>query len=221
MGGPVAASDADSYALGGADVASFAIDADDGQITVGADTALDYETKDSYTVTVMASDSAGATDEIIVTINVTNVEEDGTVTLAPTTAPRVGAVVTASLTDPDGGVTRIAWQWASSESMGGTPTDIVGANSSAYTPEDVDEGLYLIAVASYDDAEGTDKNAMATSANAVIAADTMDPLLVGYDPNADGVIEKADMRRAVADFFGQQPTLTKADMRRLVAIYYS
>ena len=47
------------------------------------------------------------------------------------------------------------------------------------------------------------------------------PLLVEYDPNADDVIDKADMRRAVADYFGQQPTLTKADMRRLVAIYFS
>ena len=55
----------------------------------------------------------------------------------------------------------------------------------------------------------------------VTAADARDPLLAEYDPNADGVIEKADMRRAVGDYFGQQPTLTRADMRQLVAIYFS
>ena len=67
------------------------------------------------------------------------------------------------------------------------------------------------------------KSEIATSANMVTAADTRDPLLAEYDhgQNADGVIEKADMRRAVADYFGQQPTLTKADMRRLVAIYFN
>ena len=51
MGAPVAASDADSYALSGDDAASFAIDVSSGQITVGANTELDHETKDSYTVT--------------------------------------------------------------------------------------------------------------------------------------------------------------------------
>ena len=48
-----------------------------------------------------------------------------------------------------------------------------------------------------------------------------DPLLAEYDPNNDDVIEKADMRRAVADFFGASPTLSKADMRRLAGIYFS
>ena len=220
VGDPVAASDADSYALGGADVASFAIDADDGQITVGATTALDYETKDSYTVTVMASDTAGATDEIIVTINVTNVEEDGTVTLS-SQAPVVGIELTADLTDLDGGVTRIAWQWASSDAAGGIYTDIVGAISSAYTPETGDENMYLRALASYTDGEDSGKSAMAMSANAVTATDTGDPLLVEYDPNNDGVIERTDMRRAVGDYFGNSPTLTRAQMRQLVAIYYA
>ena len=48
-----------------------------------------------------------------------------------------------------------------------------------------------------------------------------DPLLDEYDPDGDGTIDKADMRRAVADFFGSSPTLVKADMRRLVSIYFS
>ena len=48
-----------------------------------------------------------------------------------------------------------------------------------------------------------------------------DPLLAEFDPNDDGTIEKADMRRAVGDFFGSAPTLSRADMRRLVGIYFA
>ena len=48
-----------------------------------------------------------------------------------------------------------------------------------------------------------------------------DTLLADYDPNNDGTIEKVDMRRAVADYFGPSPMLTKAEMRRLVGIYFA
>ena len=64
----------DSYALGGTDAASFDIDSATGQLMTKA--ALDHETKDSYSVTVTATDSAGLTDTIAVTINVTDVDEE-------------------------------------------------------------------------------------------------------------------------------------------------
>jgi hypothetical protein len=48
-----------------------------------------------------------------------------------------------------------------------------------------------------------------------------DPLLARFDPNGDGVIEVADMRLAVGDFFGLSPTVSTPDMRRLVGIYFS
>ena len=74
----MAASDADddtlAYALSGADVASFAIDSDTGQLMTLA--ALDFETKPTYSVTVTASDSGGLSDSIDVTITVTDVDED-------------------------------------------------------------------------------------------------------------------------------------------------
>ena len=64
VGAPVMATDADTgdtlaYTLGGADAASFDIDAMSGQITVGAGTTLDYETKQTYSVTVTATDGDG------------------------------------------------------------------------------------------------------------------------------------------------------------------
>ena len=222
IGTPVAAADANrdalTYALSGTDTASFDIHPDTGQLMTLA--ALDYETKDTYSVTVTASDSGGLSDSIDVTITVTNVDEPGAVNLS-SQAPVVGTALTASLTDDDDEITEMMWQWARSDAMDGTFTPIQGATSSIYTPVADDVGKHLRATASYTDGEGSGKSEGATSANMVTAEDARDPLLVEYDPNADGVIEKADMRLAVADYFGQQPTLTKPDMRRLVAIYFS
>ena len=83
IGAPVEATDADAgdtltYALGGADMASFDIDGATGQLMTAA--ALDFEdaanTDHEYVVTVTATDAAGATDTITVTITVTDVNED-------------------------------------------------------------------------------------------------------------------------------------------------
>ena len=50
-----------------------------------------------YNITVVATDSDGQTDEMDVIVTVTNVEEDGTVTLS-TLQPRIGTALTATLT---------------------------------------------------------------------------------------------------------------------------
>ncbi len=82
VGDPVAAASpsggALTYTLGGADAALFAIDAGTGQIRVGAGTVLDYEAdRNVYEVTVIATDSSGASATVAVTITVTNVDLPG------------------------------------------------------------------------------------------------------------------------------------------------
>ena len=79
VGAPVAATSPDggalTYALGGADPALFVIDAGTGQIRVGAGMALDYEADENvYEVTVVATDSSGASATVAVTISVTDVD---------------------------------------------------------------------------------------------------------------------------------------------------
>ena len=82
-GGAVTAVDTEgdtlTYTLGGADASSFAISSVDagtaGQITVGSGTKLDYETKQTYMVTVIATDSFNVSTSINVTINVTDENE--------------------------------------------------------------------------------------------------------------------------------------------------
>ena len=77
IGAPVVATDANNdtltYTLEGTDAASFGIDSGTGQLSTSA--ALDFETKDTYSVVVRASDPDGLSDTIGVTINVTDVVE--------------------------------------------------------------------------------------------------------------------------------------------------
>ena len=65
-----------TYTLSGPDKDSFEIDALSGQITVGADTKLDYESsKKTYRVTLTATDPSRAMTTIDVTIKVTDSDE--------------------------------------------------------------------------------------------------------------------------------------------------
>ena len=78
IGNAITATDPDDgdslvYLLGGADADHFAIDADSGQLQTSG--ALDYESRDSYAVTVIAADGAGLWAGLDVTITVTDVQE--------------------------------------------------------------------------------------------------------------------------------------------------
>ena len=79
VGEPVTATDPDgdtlTYALSGAEAAAFRIDSASGQITVGPDTSLDYETQRFYALAVRASDGNNGSDTTDVIVNVTEVEE--------------------------------------------------------------------------------------------------------------------------------------------------
>ena len=174
VGGAIAATDADgdalTYALTGSD--AFAIGASTGQVTVAA--ALDHETQSSYTLTVSVSDGKNASgeadasedDSITVTVSIGNVDEAGTVSLDPQT-PQAGSPVSASLSDPDGGVSGETWSWAGSAD-GTDWTAIAGANARTYTPSADDAGKYLQATASYTDGHGAGKSASAATASAVV-----------------------------------------------------
>ena len=62
-----------TYTLSGTDAASFAINRATGQLQTKA--KLDYETKNTYMVTVTAADPNGLSDTIDVTIKVGDVDE--------------------------------------------------------------------------------------------------------------------------------------------------
>ncbi len=117
IGDPFQATDPDSgdtltYSLQRADKDAFSIDANTGQLKTRA--ALDYETKRTYNdLAVRATDSQGLVNSVLVTINVTNVNEnrapaftDGTSTtrsIAENTNSNtnIGAAVSATDADND------------------------------------------------------------------------------------------------------------------------
>ena len=181
IGAPVAATDVDSsdtltYTLAGTDGASFDIVSTSGQLQTKA--PLNYEAKSSYTVTVSVQDGKDANgnadttvdDTTTVTITVTDAEEAGTLTLS-STQPQVGTALSATLEDPDGGVSGTTWSWESSSDRSSWAT-ISSATSASYTPVEGDVGRYLRATASYTDRRGSGKSAQAEPANAVQAAST-------------------------------------------------
>ena len=98
--------------------------------------------------------------------------------------------------------------------------DIIGETDAAYMVMEGDTGYYLRVMATYTDAVGTDTAMVYSMPTMMVGAEAVDPLLAEYDPNGDGVIEKADMRIAVQKFFADPAELSKSDMRRLVRIYF-
>ena len=93
-------------------------------------------------------------EEIEVTVNVSNVNERGTVVFYPR-QPQIGSTLRAYLTDPDGSASSGSWQWASSNSMSGSFTDIPAlSGESTYRPTGDDLGKFLRVTVKYVDAAG-------------------------------------------------------------------
>ena len=178
------------------------------------------EADDGYHLraTVMYTDAHGPSKEEMATTTgmVTTVaDRPGTVALSMS-HPVVDTAITATLTDPDGGVTGETWQWSRSMTMGGTFMDIAGATSMSYTPVAADENYYLMAKAMYTDAHGSGKMRMATSANAV---STGDPLVVEYDTNPrNDMIDRAEVISAINDYL-DNGVPSRADVIRLINLY--
>ena len=163
VGDPIVATDSDSgdkltYSVGGPGAASFTIGISTGQlITLGP---LDYETKSSHTVTVTASDGRGGFATAVVTIDVTNEDDPGSVSFDAAT-PWVDETLTATLTDPDGisESGQPSWSWYTSADRDiDTRQSIPEINSATYSPSSGNVGKYLIAEASYIDNHGSDRH---------------------------------------------------------------
>ncbi len=169
-----AAGDADgdslTYSVSGAGAAKFNsvfnLNASTGEITVKSGANIDYESSDkSYSITVSVTDgedASGAAESppttdatTSVRIEVINIDDPGTVTLS-TTAPRVGSMLTASISDQDGTPMLTNAQWSEAPRADAPFVDIDGADhyaphraESNYTPTAADQGKYLRVTLSY------------------------------------------------------------------------
>ena len=153
-----------TYTLSGDDATFFSVARSSGQLFT--ESPLDYEIKNRYSMLLKVSDPTNASDAINVTVLLTNLDEEGTVTLS-TPQPYVDNHLVASLDDPDGEVSGVTWSWESS--LDKSIWDLIdGADSDTYMPVGSDVGRYLRAtVLSYTDAEGTGKNTQVVSLNPV------------------------------------------------------
>ena len=172
--------------------------------------------------TAMYTDAYGSGKEAMDTTTsmvIAILDQMGSVRLSSMT-PVVDAALTATLSDPDGGVTGPTWQWSMTMTMDGTFMDIAGATSMSYTPMAADEGYYLRATVMYTDAHGSGKDVMATTTTAVT---TGDPLVNRYDANGNGTIEKREVIEAINDYLfgtgGGTPAPSKAEVIRLINLY--
>ena len=143
------------------------------------ESAADTGTDNVYNVTVKATDSGDPVENgtKAVTITVTNVDEDGEVTIAGTETG--GSTLTASLTDPDGppsGMTALAptWQWTRAATATNTFSNISGETFATYDLVAADVGKVLKATATYTDGEGASKTAT-SDATGEIAANNNEP----------------------------------------------
>ena len=192
---------------GGADHALFSI-SKDGVLSFKASPNYESGTDNEHEVTVRATDNAysisgvtGMATTKLVTVEVTNVEEPGRVTLTvtgtpsaaqhPVLQPQMGEELTATLSDGDA-ATGITWQWYRGS------TEIIGATNAAYTPVQADIGEELTAKAAYMDGKNPkDKDmAEATTMMAVRAApeSNNDPAFPDQDTSTTAV-DKDQMRK--------------------------
>ena len=141
----------------------------------------DADKDNVYEVTVQASDGE-KTGMRKVMVSVTNAEEPGVVTLSKM-QPVVGIPVKATLTDPDGSISKLTWQW----SISGDGA-IGDANSATYTPKAGDVGSRLTATASYTDGQATMKMMEKASAHPVrLDSRNKPPVFGDEDPDTEGV----------------------------------
>ena len=245
---PVEATDADSgdtltYTIVSVDPSSgaalFGI-SNMGQLTTKA--MLDHEEQASYVLEVKVTDGTGNSAMVTVTVNVNDVNEAPEEIVFSTSGltvrgsasvryaeDRTDAVATYTASGPEAASARWSLEGVdagdfSIGSSSGVLTFTFRSSPDFENPADADmDNVYMVTVKARD-SEGT----MATRDVTVRVTDVVedepviggDSLLDTYDPDGDGIIEKADMRLAVGKFFADPPTLSRADMRRLVAIYF-
>ena len=132
-----------------------------------------------YKLTLVATDGRqGGRNEFRISIFVKNQREQGELTLMASgddpAQPIIGELMTATVSDPDGGIAVVTWQWSRSDTKDGTYTPIPGATSATYRPAPTipddpdttenesssgpDAGMFLRATATYIDTTSQEDN---------------------------------------------------------------
>ena len=154
----------DEWSLEGVDKEQFQLIGNVGRTLVfknqpDYENPADADGDNVYKITVVTFDGDGGRGEFDVCIAVMNINEIGKITLLDEDGdelvqPRAQGPITAELTDPDGDVTSVTWQWVKSQlnpPVSPEPLDIATAMSATYTPTNADTSYFLRVTAMYTD----------------------------------------------------------------------
>ena len=169
-----------AWTLGGSDAARFSIDSPPGALRFALDAVspgifseppdfevpVDGGADNTYELTLSAAAGGSVTDTHAFTVTVTDVDEEGALSLS-STRPALGSALTAVLTDPDGvtGGTAV-WRWERSTGRNAWAV-IAGAAAASYTPPAADTNAFLRVTATYADGHGTGKTVSEVAPNVV------------------------------------------------------
>ena len=134
---------------------------------------VDDGADNTYETTLTATAGSTVSQPYSLQVAVTDVDEDGKVSLS-STRPALGAALTAVLSDPDGVTAESAsWKWERSTGRNSWAA-IDGAAAASYTPAAADTNAFLRVTATYADEHGSGKTASEVAPNVVTG-----PLLTG------------------------------------------
>ena len=172
-----------TWSLGGTDAGLFFIDRSSGRLSFT--NPLDYEdpqdanSDNVYEITVTATDDGTPNESstLNVTVTIMNVDEAGAISI--TGVAQVGDALTAgAVTDPDGEVSAVTYQWQADS------TNIDGATDLVYTLTAADAGKTIQVVAAYTDGEGTGKSVTSAATATIINANLSG---VVFTPTPDSI----------------------------------
>ena len=209
-----ASSEEDSGGVGwivaGTDAAHFTIDTPGGALRFHIDPIApnifpklpDFDSPDDagtdnvYSISLLAQVGSNVSTAYAVTVNVTDVDEAGVISLS-SVRPSKDSALTATLNDPDGVTAGTAlWRWERSTGRNAWAV-IDGAAAASYTPVAADTNTFLRVTATYDDEHGTGKTVSEVAPNVVTG-----PLLTGLTAVSDD--SQADTARGLYPAFDPQ-----------------
>ena len=198
------------------------------QIMVGAGTKLDYETRNTYMVTLTAEDSYGDSASIAVTIMVTDMDEAPTImagglaisgrSSVSYTENGTDAVATYMVSGPDAASARWSLEGADAGDFDISSRGVLTFRSSPDfdMPADADtNNTYMVTVRADDGTYMDTVNVTVRVTNVDEQAET--GVLGMYDTNRNGQIDRSEIVAAITDY--QALRLTRAQMVEIITLY--
>ena len=215
-----------TYSLGGDDADSFSIHRATAQLSTKV--ALDYEMRDTYTVTVTATDPSGLSATITVTIKVTPVDEAPIIMiggLAISGQSNVGyaengtdAVATYTAAGPESD--SATWSLSGDDARlfsitaGGELSFRAAPDFEMQADADTNN-VYMVTIEADD---GTNTNSFNVTVRVTNVDEQAETGVLGmYDTNRNGQIDRSEIVAAITDY--QALRLTRAQMVEIITLY--